>query len=167
MPLDDVGPCDILTESQRDQLGFDREPLADSEGGFGDAPTCSFRNTEAKIGARLSLITTEGMNVWTSDTAQVEASPLLLRNFPALLIKTPSLDLTCNVAVDVAEGQHLDVLYRDDGAQPRPPLDQLCTGAKRVAEEAVAALKPDENGSPDEAATTSATEPSAQAHLNG
>ncbi|MBK0870713.1 MAG: DUF3558 domain-containing protein [Saccharopolyspora sp.] len=140
MNMAGVDPCDLLTEQQRGQLGFDREPLADAEAGFGDAPTCSFRNTTAKVGARLSLITTESMDVWTDDTAQVQATPVVLGGFPALVIKTPDLDMACNVAVDVAAGQHLDVLYRDDGGQPAPPLDALCAGAQRVAENAVASL---------------------------
>lgn len=140
MRLDDTDPCDLLTSGQRGQLGFDRDPLPNSEGGFGNAATCSFRNTTGKVGARLSLITTEGMGVWTDDTAQVEARPVVIRGFPALVIKTPDLDLACNVAVDVAEGQHLDVLYRDDGGQPAPPLDLLCDGAQRVAEDAVDSL---------------------------
>ncbi|WP_421671832.1 DUF3558 family protein [Saccharopolyspora spinosa] len=78
--------------------------------------------------------------MWTDDTAQVEASPVVIGDFPALVIKTPGLDLSCNVAVDVAEGQHLDVLYRDDGGQPPPPVNQLCAGAQRVAEDALASL---------------------------
>ncbi|MCI2419113.1 DUF3558 domain-containing protein [Saccharopolyspora sp. K220] len=145
--LDGVDPCTLLTPDQREQLGFDREPLPDSEAGFGDAATCSYRNTTAKVGARLALITTEGMGVWTDDTAQVEASPVVIGGFPALVIKTPGLDLSCNVAVDVAEGQHLDVLYRDDGGQPPPPVDQLCAGAQRVAEDAVATLAAPETSS--------------------
>ncbi|SFS40893.1 DUF3558 domain-containing protein [Saccharopolyspora flava] len=140
LALDGVDPCVLLTADQRNQLGFDREPLPDSDAGFGNAATCSYRNTTAKVGARLALITTEGMGVWTDDTAQVEASPVLVAAFPALVIKTPGLDLSCNVAVDVADGQHLDVLYRDDGGQPPPPVDQLCAGAQRVAEEAVRTL---------------------------
>jgi len=138
--MDGVDPCELLTSRQRGQLGFDREPLADTEAGFGDAPTCSFRNATAKVGARLSLITTEPMSVWTDDTAQVQATPVVLAGFPALVIKTPDLDMACNVAVDVADGQHLDVLYRDDGGQPAPPLDALCAGAQRVAEDAVSSL---------------------------
>lgn len=136
----DVEACSLLDSGQRAQLGFDRGPIPGSDEGLGDAGTCSYRNTTAKIGARTSLITTEGIGVWTDDTAQVEATPEIIGGFPALVIKTPGLNLSCNAAVDVAEGQHLDVLYRDDGAQPAPPLDQLCAGAQRVAEEAVAGL---------------------------
>ncbi|GAA0526533.1 hypothetical protein GCM10011581_13090 [Saccharopolyspora subtropica] len=138
--LDGVDPCRLLTDDQRNQLGFDRDPIPDSEAGFGNAATCSYRNTTGKVGARLALITTEGMGVWTDDTAQVEATPVVIGGFPALVIKTPGLDLSCNVAVDVAEGQHLDVLYRDDGGRPPPPVDQLCAGAQRVAEDAISTL---------------------------
>ncbi|MGI8308287.1 DUF3558 domain-containing protein [Saccharopolyspora hattusasensis] len=152
LALDGVDPCRLLTADQRNQLGFDRAPLPGSEVGFGDAATCSYRNTTAKVGARLALITTESMGVWTDDTAQVEASPVVIGAFPALVIKTPGLDLSCNVAVDVAEGQHLDVLYRDDGGQPPPPVNQLCAGAQRVAEDALASLAAPE---------TSSTKPSA------
>lgn len=152
--LQDRDPCQLLTQEQRGELGFDREPQPDSEAGFGNAATCSYRNTTAKVGARLALITTEGMSVWTDDTAQVDATPISVDGFPGLVIKTPGLDLTCNVAVDTAEGQHLDVLYRDDGGEPPPPVDQLCEGAERVAEEAVRSLK---------APPTSATAPSESA----
>lgn len=124
--------------------------------GLGEAATCSYRNTTAKIGARISLITTESIGVWTDDTAQVEATPVVTGGFPALIIKTPGLNLSCNVAVDVAGGQHLDVLYRDDGAQPAPPLDQLCAGAERVAEEALAGLS-----AHDSPATSSGRHPAA------
>ena len=132
--------------------------MPDSEAGFGNAATCSYRNTTAKVGARLALVTTEGMAVWTDDTAQVDATPISVEGFPALVIKTPGLDLTCNVAVDTAEGQHLDVLYRDDGGQPPPPVDQLCEGAKRVAEEAVRTLKAPPTSAPP-GATTSESAP--------
>lgn len=151
VPLDGVDPCEVLSSRQRAQLGFDRDPLPGGEPGFGDAATCSFRNSTAKVGARLSLVTIESMDVWTSDTAQVRATPVEIAGFPALVIRTPELDLVCNVAVDVAEGQHLDVLYRDDGADPPPSLHQLCAGAERVAEAAVTSLKqpePSATGSP-------------------
>jgi hypothetical protein len=150
LSLQNIDPCQLLSEDQRSQLGFDREPMPDSEAGFGNAATCSYRNTTAKVGARLALITTEGMTVWTDDTAQVDATPISVDGFPGLVIKTPGLDLTCNVAVDTAEGQHLDVLYRDDGGQPPPPVDQLCEGAEQVAEEAVRTLKAPPTSSPPE-----------------
>jgi hypothetical protein len=140
MPLDHTDPCQVLTPDQRGQLGFDRGPMPDSEPGFGHAATCSFRDSQAKVATRLALVTDTGMDVWTDDTAQVDATPRVLGGFPALVVKTPKLDTACNVEVDVADGQQLDVLYRDDGAKPPAPLDQLCAGAQRVAEESVTSL---------------------------
>lgn len=141
LSLRGLRPCGLLTERQRAGLGFDRDPLPGVEEGFDNAVTCSYRNSRAKVGARLALVTTEGMSVWTSDTAQVRATPVELGGFPALVIRTPGLRLACNVAVDTAEGQHLDVLYRDDGADRPATLDQLCSGARRVAGAAVRTLR--------------------------
>lgn len=148
VPLTGKNPCDLLTIDQRAQLGFDREPTPGLDEGFADAATCSYRNTTAKTGARLALIDTEGIGVWTSDTAQVDAKRTTIHDFPALTIKTPGLEESCNVAVDVAEGQHLDVLYRDDGGEPAPPVDDLCVGAQHVAAEVVRTLPDDELRSP-------------------
>ena len=82
----------------------------------------------------------------TAQISLIRAFPLLIARtihlfgFPALVVRTPQLNLACNVEVDVADGQHLDVLYRDDGAQPPASLDQLCAGAQRVADVSVSAL---------------------------
>ncbi|SFE28012.1 Protein of unknown function [Actinopolyspora alba] len=141
LSLRGLNPCGLLTARQRTALGFDRDPLPGVEEGFDNASTCSYRNSRAKVGARFALVTGEDMNVWTSDTAQVRATPVVLDDFPALVIRTPGLRLACNVAVDVADGQHLDVLYRDDGADRPATLDQLCAGARRVATAAVRTLR--------------------------
>lgn len=141
LALQGVDPCGLLTEQQRAELGFDREPLPDPDSGTGEAATCSYRNTQGKIGVRLALVTAEGMQVWSHNSSQVNATPIAVDAFPGLVVKTPGLDLTCNAKVDVAPGQHLDVLYRDDGGQPPPPVNQLCHGAERVAAAAVTTLK--------------------------
>ncbi|MHA6802403.1 DUF3558 domain-containing protein [Salinifilum ghardaiensis] len=146
VPLNGVDPCALLTDDQREQLGFDRAPVANVDAGFSDAPACSHRNTTARVGARIALVATEDMSLWTDDTAQVEATRTTVQDFPALVIKTPGLNLSCNVAVSTAQGQHIDVLYRDDGGHPPPPLEQLCSGAHHVAEEAVATLTSGEPG---------------------
>lgn len=140
IPLESVDPCALLSPAQRSQLGLDRGPTPGSEKGFGDAATCSFRNTRANVATRLALVTIEGVDVWTSDTAQVRATPTTVAGFPALVVRTPGMELACNVAIDVARGQHVDVLYRDDGAEPPAPREQLCAGATRVAEAVVTGL---------------------------
>ncbi|MDR7301337.1 DUF3558 domain-containing protein [Haloactinomyces albus] len=161
LPLNGIDPCELLTAQQRARLGFDREPLTAAAPGFGNVATCNFRNSTAQVGARLSLVTGESMDVWTSDAARVRATPVEIAGFPALVVRTPELNLACNVAVDVAEGQHVDVLYRNDGANPPPPLHRLCAGAKRVAEAAVTRLK-----EPSPSKTSSSPSPSPTVKLN-
>ncbi|ASO22577.1 hypothetical protein FHR81_004065 [Actinoalloteichus hoggarensis] len=138
--LVDVDPCALLTEAQRSQLGFDRPPQPGVEDGFGDAATCSLRNSQGLVGARIALVTVEGVGVWTDDTAQVDVEHVEVADFPAIVVRTPMVDTVCNVEVDVAEGQFLDILYRDDGAKPPVPLDQLCAGAQRIAEVTMTSL---------------------------
>lgn len=161
LPLDGIDPCEVLTAQQRARLGFDREPLSATEPSFSDAATCNFRNSTAKVGARLSLVTTESMDVWTSDATQVRATPTVIAGFPALVVRTPELNLACNVAVDVADDQHVDVLYRNDGANPPPPLRRLCAGAQRVAKAALISLK-----EPEPSVTGSSPSPSPETGLN-
>ncbi|AUS79360.1 DUF3558 domain-containing protein [Actinoalloteichus sp. AHMU CJ021] len=141
MPLDGVDPCALLGREDRIQLGIDRPPVPGVENGFGEAATCSLRSAQNLVGARLALVTIEGVGVWTDDTAQVEVDHVSSAGFPALVVRTPGQEGVCNVEVDVAEGQFLDVLYRDDGASPPPGLDQLCAGAERVAEIVTANLR--------------------------
>src|SRR5262249_20934140 len=84
--------------------------------------------------ARLALVTNEGADLWISDEAQNTAKVISVVGFPALEVRTPGLDTLCNVEVDVAKGEHLDVLFRDGGGAHPIPQDDLCLAAQRVAE---------------------------------
>jgi hypothetical protein len=44
------------------------------------------------------------------------------------------------VEIDVADGQFLDVMFRDGGNSTAVQQDHLCLGAQRVAEAAMASL---------------------------
>lgn len=152
--LNQIDPCLMLAAAARARLGFDRGPVPDPSG----AQTCSFRDTHAKVGARIASITTVGLSAWAGATPQVSSTPVVIAGFPALVVRTPTLNLACTVKVDVADGQHLDVLYRDDGAQPPAPIDRLCAGAQQVAREAVTKLAEDAT-SAETATSTSAASP--------
>ena len=52
------------------------------------------------------------------------------------------------------------MLYRDDGGQPPPPVDQLCAGAERVAEEVLKTMTAPETSS--EVPETSSSTPTAE-----
>lgn len=139
--LDQVDPCAIVAGARRAQLGFDRPLTAGVEAGFGDARTCHLRNSRSRVAARIALVTVQGMNVWLDETAQVDPARVVIAGYPALVIKPPTEDAPyCDVEVDTAPGQFLDVQYRDDGNDPPVALDQLCAGGRRVAEAAMAGL---------------------------
>ncbi|MBB5955095.1 hypothetical protein FHS29_001665 [Saccharothrix tamanrassetensis] len=140
IPLDQVDPCAVLSADQRTQLSLDNPPSAYVEPAFGNAKACTIRSNISGNVVRLALVTVEGIGVWLSENAQVDARPTTVAGFPALTVRTPGLDEVCNVEVDVAEGQFLDVMFRDGGNKTKVKQDILCQGAQRAAEAAVAGL---------------------------
>jgi hypothetical protein len=140
IPLDGVDPCGILSAGQRVQLSLDNPPSEYVEASFGDARACTMRSNISGNVVRFALVTVQGVNVWLDENAQVDAKPITVGTFPALLIRTPGLDHMCNVELDVAEGQFLDVMFRDGGNATSATQDALCAGAERAAEAAMSSL---------------------------
>ncbi|MCP2260451.1 Protein of unknown function (DUF3558) [Streptoalloteichus tenebrarius] len=141
IPLDTVDPCGVLTPDQRRQLSLDGTPTPYADSRFANARACSLRDGAHGLVARLAVVTDQGIEVWHDDTAQVDAEGVQVNGFPALVVRTPGQETFCNVEVDMADGQFLDVLLRDGGNQKPPPRDELCRGARRIAEAAVASLR--------------------------
>ncbi|GAA3434423.1 DUF3558 domain-containing protein [Kutzneria kofuensis] len=139
IPLDKVNPCAILTKDQRAQLSLDTPPSPYTDTDL-KARACTIRGTYSGQVARLALVTNEGADLWISDEAQNTAKVIAIVGFPALEVRTPGLDTLCNVEVDVAKGEFLDVLFRDGGGAAPIPQDDLCLGAQRVAEAAMTSL---------------------------
>ncbi|WP_307867748.1 DUF3558 domain-containing protein [Umezawaea beigongshangensis] len=138
--LTDVDPCAVLSESQRAQLSLDGTPSPYVDEGLGNARACTMRSRTSGNVVRLALITVQGVEVWLDENAQVEATPTTVAGYPALTVRTPGLDDVCNVEVDVAEGQFLDVMFRDGGNATPAQQDTLCLGAQRSAEAAMTGL---------------------------
>jgi uncharacterized protein DUF3558 len=141
LSLDRVAPCSVLTKSQRTALSLDDTPTPYVDTEFDKAAACTIRGIESGTVARLALVTDMGVDVWLDDTAQVDARSITVAGWPALLVRTPGLDDACNVEVDTAAQQFLDVMFRDGGNTPPIAQDTLCQGAQRVAEAAVASLE--------------------------
>ena len=141
LPLTGVNPCTILTADQRTSLSLDSTPTPYTDQAFDKAKACSMRGIEAGTEARLALVVDMGVDVWLSDEAQVQAQPVTVAGYPALVVRTPGLDDACNVEVDTGQDQFMDVLFRDGGNTPPIPQNTLCLGAQRVAEAAVTSLK--------------------------
>jgi hypothetical protein len=138
--LDEVDPCALLSAEQRTRLSLDNPPSAYVETSFGNAKACTMRSNISGNVVRLTLVTVEGVGVWLSENAQVEATQTTVVGFPGLTVRTPGMDNVCNVEVDIAEGQFLDVMFRDGGNATAANQDTLCQGAQRAAEAAVAGL---------------------------
>jgi Protein of unknown function (DUF3558) len=143
LPLTGLNPCKILSTAQRAALHLDDTPTPYTDAEFDHAKACTIRGIASGAVARLALVTDMGVDVWLSDTAQVSAAPVTVAGYPALVVRTPGLTDACNVEVDAADGQFLDVLYRDGGNTPPIPQDQLCQGAQQVATDAVTSLQKD------------------------
>jgi Protein of unknown function (DUF3558) len=139
IPLNKVNPCTILTKSQRTALSLDSTPSPYTDTEL-KAKACTIRGTYSGVVARLATVTNEGADLWISDEAQNTAKVIAVVGFPALEVRTPGLNTACNVEVDLAKGQFLDVLARDGGNAKPLAQDDLCLGAQRVAEAAMTTL---------------------------
>ncbi|ACU40200.1 DUF3558 domain-containing protein [Actinosynnema mirum] len=140
MPLDGVAPCSLLDEKQRGELSLDNPENEYVETSLAGARACSLRSNVSGNVVRLALVTGEGVLLWLDDYAQVEVETIAVVGFPALVVRTPGVEDVCNVEVDVARGQFLDVMFRDGGNSTPLAQDVLCQGARRAAEAAVTGL---------------------------
>lgn len=135
-----VNPCKILTPAQRSSLSLDSTPTPYTDTEFDQAKACSIRGIQSGTETRLALVTSMGVDVWLDDTAQVDARATTVSGYPALIVRTPGLRIACNVEVDAADNEFLDVLFRDGGNTPPIPQDALCQDAQQVAADAVTSL---------------------------
>jgi hypothetical protein len=136
VPINDVDPCTLLTREQRAELDLDRPPQPRREPSLlypGDVSWCSIGGTDPAISISISLVTTAGIEFWTSGRAAAEIRPIKIAQFPALEATSQVVDDGCNVLVDVAPGQMVDIQARSAGARPPIPQQQLCRDAERAA----------------------------------
>lgn len=140
--LDTAKPCNLLSLTQRSKLGLDGDPVTNTSNSAPFiGPTCSIRGFEPKsISVGIAFATRQGIEAITTPGAvDEELSPIKVADFPAVIAR-PRLTNFCSVDVDVAEGQFLDILFRDVGENPPISQDQLCDGAVAVAKQAVTTL---------------------------
>ena len=138
LPLQDVSSCDLLSGPQRTRLGFDEDPLPASYGVAGSERSCSYSDTSSTQRARIGLVTDRGVS--TPPDPRLRVTTTGEAGFPAVVVRDPDLNRSCDVEVDVAPGQHLDVLYTESGRATPPPQDDLCRAGRRVAGAALATL---------------------------
>jgi hypothetical protein len=141
--LDGVDPCGLLTAEQRAELGLDGDSLP----GTTDAPyfagrKCSLVGFEPRdIALSFTLATSSGLNqLLAPGVLRGTTDPTAVAGFPAVIARPTLIDV-CAVAIDVAEGQFLDIQFRDAGNRPPIPQDQLCRDAVQVAEAAMQTMQ--------------------------
>lgn len=142
LPLDGVDPCELLTPTQRAELGLNQRTVPYmSTGPINSGRACSLGGDEPRaIAVGLALVTRNGIEAVTAPGTVTDAlAPVTLEGFPAIVAKARNTD-ACFVDIDVADGQLLDVLFRDGGRKPPIPQDQLCRDAIAVAELAMRTL---------------------------
>ena len=119
--VDDVDPCTLLTEAQRAEFGLDRPPQA---GGQPDKKSCTISREDRKYFVSLIADTTAGVDDYAKSTGKV--TTMEVGGFPALMVEaTTQLGVSCSVAVDVSDGQVVDVQASSVGETDIPALCQV------------------------------------------
>jgi hypothetical protein len=142
--IDGVDPCTLLTEEQREELGLDGEPRFDNSPSLlfpGEVPMCVTSGFDPRaIAVSVGLVTTAGIDFITADRLAADLDQTTVAGFSAITTRPTRYTQFCNVFVDVAPGQLMDVQALDGGRKPPIPQDQLCLDAERAATEAMETL---------------------------
>jgi hypothetical protein len=88
----------------------------------------------------VSIVTTVGIELFTSGELAAELLSAEVQGFPAVLAVPTRYSDWCTMIVDVAPGQLLDIQFGDGGRQPPISQPQLCQGAQAVADAVMATL---------------------------
>jgi hypothetical protein len=136
--VEGVEPCSLLTPEERAKLGLDARPVSDSAPSVlyngGEVPLCTIGGFQPRaIVVGLGVVTTAGIELFTSGKLAAQVRPIQVQGFPAVVAEPTRFTEYCTVIVDVAPGQLLDVQFRDGGRRPPIPQDQLCRDAEQVA----------------------------------
>jgi hypothetical protein len=139
VPIDGVDPCSLLTDEQRAELGLDGRPVLDRSPTNlypgGDVPACVVSGFEPRaVWVGVNLVTTTGIERYTTGELLMDIRPAEVRGFPALTAVPQDFTEWCSVIVDIAPGQLVDVHFADGGGVPPVPQEQLCDDAAAVAD---------------------------------
>jgi hypothetical protein len=143
--VDGVDPCSLLTAEQRAELGLAGQPefdLGPSELYPGaDVPACVMRGFEPRaVSIGLSVVTTAGVELFTSGDLAAAVKPAEVQGFPAVVAEPTRSPDWCTVVIDVAPGQLLDIQFADGGRPPPIPQPQLCMDAQALADAVMVTL---------------------------
>ncbi|MFC5285650.1 DUF3558 domain-containing protein [Actinokineospora guangxiensis] len=138
LPIDAVNPCDLITDAQRAELKVvrARETKEDTEAECALTVETDSRN----IDVRIVSDTREGVDAWLKGDRNVDAEVATIEGYGAArfwLKGTKGSD--CSTAIDVADGQNLQVGLLIPGQQWT--REKLCETTDRFAAAALATLR--------------------------
>jgi hypothetical protein len=135
--LTGVDPCKALTREQSKQLDYDAgyqlSPTPGTDGITG-APNCAYSSINRNVGSLVTVVTTEGAESWLTNPerkTKVKPVQVTVAEFPALQVKATDTN-SCEVMLDVHDGQQLDILSADAGNGPKD-AETYCQEANKVA----------------------------------
>lgn len=139
IPLDSIDPCALIPQADYPNYYMD-EPGTPGQSETYQSPQCLWAGTD--VGAfGITLVVTDGMETWLDGSrVNVEAERAdPVAEFPAVEILLEGDDNRCDVAVDVADGQHLLATVTIDN-DSLSKLPEPCDYARQFAESAMSTL---------------------------
>jgi hypothetical protein len=137
VPVDGIDPCTLLTSTDREELGLDFEPVLTSSPSSlyngGVVQLCSIRGSEPAIRVGVLLSVSGGVELFLRPRVPAVLTPIEVAGFPALVADPTQFTEFCDVVVDIAPQQVLDISVSNGGRTPPMAESELCREAERIA----------------------------------
>jgi len=128
--LKGVDSCSVLSDAQKQQFALTGAPGNLPSPTHPGATLCGIRSGDFSYGVGITLITSEGIEMYDDAIQSGEAAPTRIGGFPAVVDKFTGALPACFIGLDVADGQLIDVQV--DGS--KLPMDELCSRATKIAD---------------------------------
>lgn len=142
--IDGVEPCSLLTAQQRTELGLEQRasPFVDDSSLYrGRVPSCLLRGGSPRaVSVTIGIVTSVGIERFSEGDIAAYIENASVGGYPAIIAIPQRVKDYCNVEVDVARGQLVDVLYGDVALDPPISQRELCDGGVEVAEAVLSTL---------------------------
>jgi hypothetical protein len=134
--LKGVDPCGLLTDAQRQQLGYVGAPRKSPSNAYPGHDMCGMSAAGDKYTSTMVAVTTEGAERY-SENPNVEATTLTVGGFPAQLAKLKGLNDACVLGLDVADRQMVTIQVK---SQEGLGQDELCQKVQAMGEAVMTTL---------------------------
>jgi len=141
LSLDGVTSCDLLTKDQRDGFGLTGAQTSKLSSTW-STNSCTTWDADRVRSASVTAVSTEGIEAfYRGRFTNMRYKPTVVRGFPALYYRFDNAEHACYLAVDVADGQLVDVAYgAGDAKKSAASQDEVCDTAFQVTEVAMDTL---------------------------